>query len=409
VSDIMQGIRILEVAEHTFVPAASAVLADWGADVIKIEHVERGDAMRGLASSGIMNFGNGVHVLLEHSNRGKRSFALDLSQPEGLELLYKLAEQSDVFLTNKMEGVRKRLKIDVEDIQAHNPNIIYARGTGYGAKGPDADKGGYDMLAFWARSGNAVGASPPDLDYIAMQPGPGYGDSLGAMTIAGGIAAALLHRERTGEAKVVDVSLMGTGMWAMGAGIALSLQLDMPWQGTPVGGGRAGVRNPLTGLYRVKDNRWIALSCLQGFHYWPDMCRVIGRPELVDDERFNTVENLMANAPAAADILEEAFASGTYEEWKERLADFTGQWSPVQNNLEAVEDPQTVANDYVMETHTADGRPFKLVTAPVQFGEEAAPPKRGPDFNEHGDDILANELGLDDEAIVELKIKGVVA
>src|SRR5690242_10697815 len=145
----MQGVRILEVAEHTFVPAASALLADWGAEVIKIEHVERGDAMRGLASSGLAIMGNGVHVLLEHSNRGKQSLALDLTTDEGLEVLGKIAATCDVFLTNKLPDVRTKLKIDVEDIRASNPDIIYVRGTGQGERGPEASKGSYDYLSYW--------------------------------------------------------------------------------------------------------------------------------------------------------------------------------------------------------------------------------------------------------------------
>ena len=138
----MEGIRILEVAEHTFVPAASAILADWGAEVLKIEHVERGDAMRGLASTGLAGLDGAVHVLLEHSNRGKQSIGLDLSDPAGLDILYQLAARCDVFLTNKMKGVRERLKIDVDDIRSANPQIIYVRGTGYGNKGPDSDQPG---------------------------------------------------------------------------------------------------------------------------------------------------------------------------------------------------------------------------------------------------------------------------
>src|SRR3954463_10904782 len=154
---VMQGVRILEVAEHTFVPAASALLADLGAEVIKIEHVERGDAMRGLAASGTVSIGGDVHVLLEHSNRGKQSLGLDLTSDEGLDILYRLAATCDVFLTNKLPNVRKKLRIDVEDIRAHNPQIIYVRGTGYGERGPDADHGSYDSLAFWNRAGVALG------------------------------------------------------------------------------------------------------------------------------------------------------------------------------------------------------------------------------------------------------------
>jgi len=150
-TDIMKGVRILEVAEHTFVPAASAILADWGAEVIKVEHIERGDAMRGLASTGVMSFGGDVHVLLEHSNRGKKSIGIDLTTQKGMDVVYKLAATCDVFLTNKLPAVRKKLRIEIGDIRAHNPTIIYVAGTGSGERGPDADKGGYDV----------TGAGPP--------------------------------------------------------------------------------------------------------------------------------------------------------------------------------------------------------------------------------------------------------
>src|SRR5918996_279939 len=226
---VMEGVRILEVAEHTFVPAASALLADWGAEVVKIEHVERGDAMRGLASSGLAVMGTSVHVLLEHSNRGKQSLGLDLTSPDGLDILYRLAATCDVFLTNKLPSVRAKLRIDVDDIRAHNPNIVYVRGTGQGERGPEADRGSYDMLAYWCRAGVAMGIKQADDDHIPPPPAPAFGDSIGAMTIAGGIMGALFHRERTGEATTVDVSLLGTGLWSMGATLALSLEHNIGW------------------------------------------------------------------------------------------------------------------------------------------------------------------------------------
>ncbi|MCU1484151.1 MAG: L-carnitine dehydratase/bile acid-inducible protein [Actinomycetia bacterium] len=402
---VMQGVRILEVAEHTFVPAASAILADWGAEVVKIEHVERGDAMRGLAKSGLAIMGSSVHVLLEHSNRGKQSLALDLATPEGLDILYKLAATCDVFLTNKLPGVRAKLHIDVDDIRAHNPDIIYVRGTGYGERGPDADQGAYDMLAYWCRAGVALGVKQPEHDNVPVPPAPAFGDSIGAMTIAAGIMGALYHRSQTGEATEVDVSLLGTGMWSMAAGIALSLQLDMPWMPGPLGGPSF---NPLVGTYQTADGRHLAFSCLQAIKYWPDMCRVIGRPELATDERFADYESLAANGADAVAILRETFASATLAEWRERLADFTGQWAAVQHTLEAVADPQAVANGYVLETATADGTPYKMVTTPVQYDGEPSPPRRAPDFNEHGDAILA-ELGLDWDTVVDLKVRGIVA
>lgn len=403
---IMRGVRILEVAEHTFVPAASALLADLGAEVVKIEHVERGDAMRGLASSGIAAIAGGsVHVLLEHSNRGKQSLGLDLSTQDGLDILYKLAATCDVFLTNKLPSVRKKLKIDVDDVRAHNPSIIYVRGTGHGERGPDADRGSYDSLAYWCRAGIAMGIKQPDDDHVPPPPAPAFGDSIGAMTIAGGIMGALFHRERTGEATTVDVSLLGTGIWSMGAAFALSLQLDVPWAPLPVG---ATTGNPLVTSYRTKDGRFVMLSCLQAAKYWPEFCDVIDRPDLAAEARFADADGLRENAAAATELVREAFVQRTLAEWRERLAGFSGQWCAVQDTLEAAADPQTIANGHVAECKTAEGVPFKLATAPVHYDEEAPQPKRAPEFNEHGDEILAN-LGIDWDTIVDLKVRGVVA
>jgi crotonobetainyl-CoA:carnitine CoA-transferase CaiB-like acyl-CoA transferase len=402
---VMQGVRILEVAEHTFVPAASALLADWGAEVIKIEHVERGDAMRGLASSGIAALGSNLSVLLEHSNRGKKSLGLNLNSPDGLDVLYRLARTSDVFLTNKLPSVRSKLKIDVEHLRAHNPAIIYVRGTGHGERGPDADRGSYDALAYWCRAGIALGMKQPDDASVPPPPGPAFGDSIGAMTIAGGIMGALFHRERTGNATTVDVSLLGTGLWSHGAALALSLQLQRPWAPMPKG---MSIGNPLVATYRTKDDRYISFCCLQGAKYWPGIADVIGRPELATDERFADAASLTKNSAAATQLLTGAFAERTAAEWRVRLASFAGQWTMVQDTLEASVDPQTVANGYVATCHTSDGKPFKLVAAPVQYDEKPAIPARAPEFNEHGDAILG-ELGLDWDAIVDLKARGVVA
>jgi crotonobetainyl-CoA:carnitine CoA-transferase CaiB-like acyl-CoA transferase len=405
VTAVLQGVRILEVAEHTFVPAASALLSDWGADVIKIEHVERGDAMRGLASSGLAVMSGDVHALLEHSNRGKRSLGLDLKSPDGLDVLYRLAAGCDVFLTNKLPSVREKLRIDVDDIRAHNPNIIYVRGTGQGERGPDADKGAYDSLAFWARGSMAQSSKRPEYELLPVPPAPGFGDSIGGMTIAGGIMGALFHRERTGEATTVDVSLFGVGLWAMGQAMALSLLLDQPWT---LPENNAMNSNPLSRNYGTKDGRTLTFTCLQAGKYWPSLCDVIGRPELATDERFADHTSLLANSGAAADILADEFGSATLEEWRERLVPFTGQWAVVQDTLEAAVDPQAIANGYIQECRTADGTPFRLVTAPVQFDEVPATPHRAPEFNEHGDAIL-EELGLDWDTVVDLKVKGVVA
>jgi crotonobetainyl-CoA:carnitine CoA-transferase CaiB-like acyl-CoA transferase len=405
VTAILEGVRILEVAEHTFVPASSALLADWGAEVIKIEHVERGDAMRGLASTGVVSLGGDVHALLEHSNRGKRSFGLDLTSDDGLEILYKLAAVSDIFLTNKLPGVRTKLNIGVEEMRRANPRIIYVRGTGYGERGPDANKGSYDTLAFWHRTGAADAVSRNDDGDVIGMPGPAYGDSIGAMTIAGGMMGALYHRERTGDPSVVDVSLLGAGMWALGATIALSRLTNAPWR--PAGHDRAH-QNPLVRTYVTLDDRHLSICCLQAAHYWPEFCGIIGRPDLAVDPRFADMASLLEHGREAAEVIAALIAEQPLSVWRRTFEPFTGQWTVVQNSVEVGEDPQAVANGYLQDCITAGGIPFQLVAAPIQFDEEPPTPRRAPEFNEDGDSILES-LGYDWETIVSLKVRGVVA
>ena len=402
---ILEGVRILEVAEQTFVPSAAALLSDYGAEVIKIEHHERGDAMRGLVSAGILSTEGDVHPLMEHSNRGKRSLGLNLATDEGRDILYNLAATSDVFLHNKLPSVRKKLKIDVDDVRSHNPRIIYVSGTGQGERGPEADRGAYDSLAFWSRTGVAYATTWPEYGHLVGLPGPGFGDSLGGMTIAGGILGALFHRERTGEALTVDVSLLATGMWAMGQSIALSLLNNIPQAPLPLDMLHP---NPLVGQYLTKDQRWFVISSLQVGKYWPEFVTLLGKPEWAADPRFADLGSLMEHRSEAVALLEGFFADHTIIEIREMLADYSGQWAVAENTLEVAEDPQTSANGYLQACETASGSPFKLVTAPVQFGGEPAPVHRSPEFNEHADGVLA-ELGLDGEAIIDLKIKGIVA
>jgi crotonobetainyl-CoA:carnitine CoA-transferase CaiB-like acyl-CoA transferase len=218
---------------------------------------------------------------------------------------------------------------------------------------------------------------------------------------------ALYHREKTGEATTVDVSLLSTGIWSMGAALALSLQHGVAWappaskSGSPSG-------NPLVGNYKTKDDRFVALCCLQPGKYWAEAVQVVGLPELADDPRFADAPTILQNGQEGYALLAEKFAEKTLEEWREALADFSGQWAVVQNTLEAAVDPQSVANGYISELETADGVAFKLANSPVQFGGEPAQAKRAPEFNEHGDAILES-IGLDMETILDLKVKGVVA
>src|SRR5260370_11861828 len=288
----MEGVRILEVAQFTFVPAAGAVLADWGADVIKVEHAETGDAQRGLSRLMDMPVGSGSFApLMEHPNRGKRSIGLGLERPAAMNVLHDLIRTSDVFLTNFLPRARRKLGIELDDVRKINADIIYVRGSGFGSSGPDSEKGGYDSTAFWARGGSALGTTPTEFDGLCKMPAGAYGDSLGGMTIAGGIAAALFARDRTGDASVVDVSLLRVGAWADALSVGFALLTGGPPERVP--SSRSARTNPLVGNSRTADNRWIVLAMLQPGRYWPEFCRRIEREDLITDTRFATADALM--------------------------------------------------------------------------------------------------------------------
>ncbi|MCQ9179705.1 CoA transferase [Streptomyces sp. IBSBF 2953] len=386
---------------YGFVPSAGAVLADWGADVVKIEHAVNGDPQRGLRQTGSFRVDGDPNPNVAHANRGKRSLGLDMSRPEGLELLHELVKDSDVFLTSFMPASRARLRIDVDDIRAVNPRIVYARGSALGPRGPEADKGGYDMTAFWARAGTAATVTPPGSDGMISPPGPAYGDTVSGTNLAGGIAAALLRRERTGEAPVVDVSLLGSGLWALGHSIAVSVHLDRAWEGvTPSAHGSP--TNPLSGLYRTADGRFLAFVMLQPARFWPNVCRCIGRPGLADDPRFTTAEAIAEHAPDAVKILREVIASRTLTEWSKDLAALDGPWAPVQDTLQAAADQQVRANGYI-----ARAGELELVASPVQFDVEDTRLGPAPEFAAQTEEILT-ELGYDWDRILALKASGAI-
>jgi crotonobetainyl-CoA:carnitine CoA-transferase CaiB-like acyl-CoA transferase len=397
----LEGIRVLEAAMYGFVPSAGAVLADWGAEVIKVEHAVTGDPQRGLRQIGRMRVEGDPNPNIEHANRGKRSLGLDMARPEGRQVLYDLTRRSDVFLTSFLPATRRRLGIDVEDIREVNPQIIYARGSALGPRGAEAERGGYDSTAFWARGTTAASLTPPGVEGMIPPPGPAYGDTISGTNLAGGIAAALLKRERTGEPSIVDVSLLGSGVWAMGHGIALSQHLGEPLVAPPLGA-HGAMANPLTGLYATADGRYLCLTMLQPAKFWADTCRHLDRPETADDPRFATAELIAANTGQAVKILREAIASRTLAEWTERFATLAGPWAPVQDTLQVGEDAQVRANEYLVRAGE-----LELVASPVQF--DLSPPQLGPapEFAAQTEEILM-ELGLDWERILALKAAGAV-
>ena len=399
----LSGIRILEVASHVFVPIGGGVLTEWGAEVVKIEHPVTGDPYRGLVTSGLHKAYDGIDPSFQFTNRGKRSVTVNLKDPEGRELLYRLAKNCDVFLTNFRPGARKRLKIECEDIREHNPSIIYVRGSGYGQRGPDAERGGYDAAAYWSRVGFGEMLTPPGSDFPIMQR-PALGDVVGGLSIAGAIAAALYKRAMTGEPSVVDVSLMGVGMW--------QLQPDITHAKLNAGGGhgapdRKASGNPLTNTYRTRDGRFIILVMLDADRYWADFCQVVGHPEWIDDPRFVDMDARKANARACVEMLDELFAAHDYAQWCEVLAKAKGVWSPFQTPLELHSDPQAAANGYLADVEMINGKPLTLVTSPAQFDEINIMPTRAPEHGEHTEEVLL-DLGLSWDDIAQLKERDVI-
>ncbi len=402
-SGVLDGVRVIEVAQWWFVPAAGAILADWGADVIKVEHPVSGDPQRGLVTSGLIPATGDVNFMVEQPNRGKRSVGIDLAHPRGRALLHRLVASADVFLTNFLPAARRRLRIDVDDIRRVNPQIVYARGHGQGARGPDAERGGYDAASFWCRGGIANALTPPDAPQPVMQRAA-FGDSTGGLAVAGGIAAALFRRERTGEPGVVDISLLGTAMWIMAPDIAFSqaLGIDLPV------GDRTRPPNPLVNSYRTKDGRWLFLNMLQPDRFWPDLCRRLDRPDLITDRRFADARVRFENGAECVRQLDAIFAARTLAQWRTALADAEGVWAPLQTARELPADAQATANGYLPAVERGDGTSFTLVASPVEFDQRPPTLRPAPDLGQHTEEVLL-DLGLTWDELAAAKDAGAIS
>jgi crotonobetainyl-CoA:carnitine CoA-transferase CaiB-like acyl-CoA transferase len=400
---VLDGIRIVEVAQYVFVPVSSGVLAEWGADVIKVEHPTRGDAYRGLRRTGNQLTAGKVNFAWEHANRGKRSIGIDLTEPAGRTVLGKLLATADVLITNLLPDSRKRLKLELEDVRRDNPNLIYARGTALGERGPERERGGYDHATFWARTGAQWGATPEDATRPAPMPSGAFGDSAAGLALAGGIAAALLARERTGKPTTVDLSLLGMGMWSMASAISGAMMNEEPATPMP----RIPAFNPLAGTYRTQEGRYIALGLLQGFHQWPMLCDALDHKEWRTDDRFSRAAAYESHLHEVADLLTACFESHDLAHWRVALASLNAVWEVVQDTLEVATDPQALANGYVRELRSGNDDPFRLVASPIQFGEAPNATRPAPEAGEHTEAILA-EVGIGWEEIAELKSKGAI-
>ena len=400
--DLLAGVRVVEVSMYAFAPSSAAVLADWGADVIKVVPPDLRDPMMGTPIAGLPKTDVGVAFMWELMNRGKRCIGLDLGTDDGHEVLLDLVRQADVFITNLLPGARGRFHIDTDDLFAVNPTLIYGRATGHGDKGPEREAGGFDHTDYWARTGMAHAGSMVSGEFVP-QVGPALGDLSSGAFLAGGIGAALFRRERTGRGAVVDVSLLSSGIWAFAPAVIASQLYGVD---TIPRVRHADLPNPLVASYATRDNRLVYLSGIQTEGHFENFCEVLDRKDLLDDPRFATSADRLANVRECIAVLDAIFAERDLAEWVEILPGLSTPWTVVQTAAEAAGDPQVTANQYVTEVEGPNGS-YPLVASPAQFDGSPPSRRRAPDHGEHTEEVLL-ELGRSWDDIIQLKTSGAV-
>jgi crotonobetainyl-CoA:carnitine CoA-transferase CaiB-like acyl-CoA transferase len=401
-SDVLDGVKVLEVAEQGFVPSAAAILAEWGADVVKVER-PAGDPLRHYAKLGVVPDVENFNILFEAFNRNKRSVALDLRNDDGRATLNRLIEWADVFITSYLPSTRTSLRLHPDDIWSANPRCIYAIGSGQGLEGPDAGQGGFDAVSFWARGGLGHILTPEGAPLVV--PRGALGDAPSGAFLAGGIAAALFKQARTGKPSLVDVSLLGAAVWTLSVDLVTTAASGV--EAKPHSPGKALIATVLVGSYRTADARWFSLNMLDQDRYWAPACRALGFEELIDDPRYATSE---ARAPHTDELHErfvERIGAMTLAELRTRFSVEDTIWSTMASPAEVIADPQVAANGYM--PRVPDHPTARLTSAPVQFdGQGLEITRRAPDIGEHTEEVLA-ALGVESADIARLRTTGAIA
>jgi crotonobetainyl-CoA:carnitine CoA-transferase CaiB-like acyl-CoA transferase len=381
----LEGLKVVELGVWVAGPAAGGILADWGADVIKIEP-PTGDPARMFGR--MLGIEDGVSPPFEMDNRGKRSIVLDVTTDEGRETAFELFSNADVFLTNVRPAALRRTGLDFETVAARNPRLVYGLITGYGETGPDADRAAYDVAAFWARAGLAhlltrPGETPP------FQRG-GMGDHTAGMTLAAAVCAALVARTRTGKGQLVSTSLYRQGAYT----VSFDLNTFLMTGHSIAIGQRETMGNPCMNNYTAGDGRRFWIVGLEGERHWPALCRAVGRPEWLDDPRFSTGRSRAANAVDLIGELDEIFATRPLDEWAKAFAqepDFF--WSPINSIEDVIADEQFHAAGGVVYVPDGDAG-ASMVATPADFhGTPWQPRSPAPQLGEHTDEVLAELKG----------------
>ena len=397
----LTGIKVVEVANFLAVPCCAALMADMGADVIKVEPLA-GDPYRWMSSDGTYGFEFPINYAFEMDNRGKRGISLDLNKPEASEIVRKLASDADVFVTNLLPRRLEKFGLTYEQISVDNPRLIYLAFSGYGPVGPKKDKLGFDHTAYWASTGLM------DL-YSQLSPEPidilnGMGDHTTAPTLLAGVLAAILERQRTGKGRRVTASLLNMGLWVIGADVQEALASGRPLYRRS----RVEAVDPLINTYRASDGKWFLMVMPDSDSNWAKLCKAIGHPELIDDPRFATIDGRKSRAPEAIAVLDGIFDEKPLADWVTILDANDVIYAPVREMLDALKDPQVELNDMLRTIEHPQHGPYKILNTPVHLEDtDIGPKSAAPELGQHTEEVLL-ELGYSWDDITGLQDSGAI-
>jgi crotonobetainyl-CoA:carnitine CoA-transferase CaiB-like acyl-CoA transferase len=402
---ILEGLRVIQMGHVAAIPTAGSMMADWGADVIKLEPLDGEGARHSVKSYGVSREvdlnGHVVNYVFELHNRGQKAIAIDIKKQAGKDAVLKLIETTDIFMSNYEVGALKKLGMDYASLSLVNPRLIYGFLTGYGTKGPDKDERGFDLTAAWARSGgqymSADPSAPPPPQRFAVM------DKTAAAYLVSGMLAAIIHRDKTGQGQEIDISLYHTAVWSLSTDIQAAL-VGLPFPRHD----HAKAPNPMANNYRSKDGKWFLLFDPRPELTWAEFCEGLGRPDMQNDPRYNTEEKREEHNEDIILELDEAFATKSLDEWEEWFREKNIIYGRVQTPTEVNTDPQALANGFFTEVDYGKGAKMKMVNTPVNFhGKPASIKGPAPELGQHTEEVLL-ELGYGWEEIGTLKEDGVI-
>ena len=399
----LEGIKVLEISNWVAAPSACAILAEFGAEVVKVEHPVTGDPVRSIniSSEGVVPYTGGINVALQQLNRDKASVAINLEHSQGQEVVRRLAAWSDVLVTNLIPSRQERYGLRYEDVSLLNSGIIYLALNGYGMEGPERDRLGFDYAAFWSRSGIMASLGEPN---SPIQQRPGMGDQTTSLTLVAAVGIALYERERSGKGQRIDCSLLHTGLWVLAEDVASALRSGEAVRHVP----RGEVTNPIFNFYQCKHGQWIQMTMVESERFWQGFCRAMGLEALVRGSRFDSHANRAEHCRELIRILDQRFSTESREEWGRRLDAEGCIWAPVQTLDQVVKDPQVHANGYTAPLeHPSEGT-LQVVSAPIKFQRTPGQVQRAaPELGQDTEMVLL-EIGYTWDDIKILKDEGAI-